>query len=1308
MLQRGVFPKAPTAVVDIGEQVKRYGDWLATEARHTSLNGYREEARQYVDEALKVVRVRGKDIRTFAPFRQHLSAFQTLTHKQAFILSGAMLALVLAVWVYGMTILVVALALIMLFYVGDLLLNACLALYMLDHPAGEHVDSEVVQALAEADWPRYTILCPLYREAEVVPQFVQAMQALDYPTDKLEILFLTEESDSETRQALEALHLPAYFTIVTVPEGQPRTKPRACNYGLTQATGQYVVIYDAEDIPDPLQLKKAVLTFANHGPELGCIQAKLNFYNTQQNLLTRWFTAEYSMWFDLILPGFQKLRVPFPLGGTSNHFRASVLRALGGWDAFNVTEDCDLGLRMAHLGFKMLMLDSTTYEEANSRLKNWIRQRSRWIKGYIQTYLVYMRHPQTYLRPGHLGQFLSLQLIVGGKTAALFLNPAMWALTVIYILFRPVNVYHMLFPGPLLYMGALCLIFGNFLYMYVHLIGCMKRGHYHLVVGALFIPFNWLLASAAGFVALFELLVKPHYWQKTRHGLHLKGIPGHRFAGGVSQARHGIPRFVLGGIHNVSATIGRIRQRYGFSALRGIVSKIGAIPALSTGRRLLSSMSVSVMPPESTKVERASLPRDRWFLALVAIACLASVIAWWYFFQHHEILLYQDAFSHMRIARSVFDSATPGLAQLGSIWLPLPHILMWPFVWNNSLWYSGLAGSFVSMPCFVITAVYLFRSARRVTHSSSASFIGTLLFIFNPNVLYLQSVPMTELVCMATFTMAAYYFLSWAQDGELKQLIIAAGCAFLATLARYDGWALFLGLFCAVPLVSLLKHQKVVQVKANLAVFSVLGGLGIALWLLWNKIIFGDPFYFRDSIYAIGGGSWGYLQAGTAFSYHNLWQAIRFYTIDSAQTVGIILLVLVAVGVIWLIVHARFTPTTIAALVFLMYFPFYIAAQYSGDAVIWLPGANPPGAHLPLYDVRYGAQMAVPAALFVAIFVERMSSISLFRSSSLRRGMLQFVLIAVIGVQSVLLVASPGILSLQDAQAIACASPTAITDYLTEHYDGGRILEDVFTTQIDPATYQGDFKSIIYEGSDQLWLQALHDPVHSVEWILVDPTNKKDLVAQHVDLTSPVFLSQFTLVAGGQNETIVLYHRKGGLPLPTRPAPPTVKFDCNAGNPASVVPPPAQGSVVLPSTQERTSLGNLARAYAGILYNIPLDLKTKMSLTIIQRNQNNIRGDFSGLQVNGLEVNEPFSGMIDAHGHIQFTVTEYAGQKTLSFKGSMKSDGTLAGNYCSLNQQGQCATEYGLWEVVPLSGGGQGTRTFLPSGRFSARAHMSS
>jgi cellulose synthase/poly-beta-1,6-N-acetylglucosamine synthase-like glycosyltransferase len=341
---------------------------------------------------------------------------------------------------FGIKLVIAFIAIITFLYFGSLFLDFLLAMRTLNQATDEQIDDAVVHALADVEWPQYTILCPLYREVEVVPQFVQAMQALDYPADKLQILFLTEEDDVETRKAIAARHLPQHFSIVTVPAGQPRTKPRACNFGLLQATGDYVVIYDAEDIPDPLQLKKAVLTFANHDADLACVQAKLNYYNTKQNLLTRWFTVEYCLWFDLMLPGMQQMKLPLPLGGTSNHFRMEMLRKVGAWDPFNVTEDCDLGLRLARSGLKTIVLDSTTYEEANSQVKNWIRQRSRWIKGYLLTYLVYMRQLLRYLRQGRLREFLSLQLVIGGKTAVLFVNPLVWALLVVYILFRPIAV----------------------------------------------------------------------------------------------------------------------------------------------------------------------------------------------------------------------------------------------------------------------------------------------------------------------------------------------------------------------------------------------------------------------------------------------------------------------------------------------------------------------------------------------------------------------------------------------------------------------------------------------------------------------------------------------------------------------------------------------------------------------------------------------------------------------------------------------------------------------------------------------------
>src|SRR6266536_1818371 len=523
--QRITLPTAPIVDANTDEQFKvmRYAEWLTTEAQRNNNGSHQEESRKYAEDALRTVTINSQEFRPFAPFRHALSAYKTLTRGQVVVLSTSILGGGLGLLFYGVKLAIVIIAVITLLYLGSLLLDFWLIMRALSQSTEEQVDDATVYALADANWPRYTILCPLYRETEVVPQFVKAMQALDYPADKLQILFLTEEDDVETRKAIAAMHLPQHFSIVTVPAGQPRTKPRACNFGLLQATGDYVVIYDAEDVPDPLQLKKAVLTFANHDSDLACVQAKLNYYNTKQNLLTRWFTVEYSLWFDLMLPGMQQTKLPLPLGGTSNHFRMEMLRRVGAWDPFNVTEDCDLGLRLARSGLKTIVLDSTTYEEANSQVKNWIRQRSRWIKGYMLTYLVYMRQPLRYLRQGRLREFLSLQLVIGGKTAVLFVNPLMWALLAIYILFRPIvgDVYQALFPAPVFYMGTLCLIFGNFLYTYSYLVCCMKRRQYSLIKWALFIPIYWVMMSIAASLALFQLIFKPHYWEKTKHGLHL-------------------------------------------------------------------------------------------------------------------------------------------------------------------------------------------------------------------------------------------------------------------------------------------------------------------------------------------------------------------------------------------------------------------------------------------------------------------------------------------------------------------------------------------------------------------------------------------------------------------------------------------------------------------------------------------------------------------------------------------------------------------------------------------------------------------
>ncbi|KKU81824.1 MAG: Glycosyltransferase, group 2 family protein [Parcubacteria group bacterium GW2011_GWA1_47_8] len=466
---------------------------------------------------------KGKEFVHHGDLHHRETAFRNLVRHQKFFIVTALTLLVGSFVLNWYATLIGIFGVLTFLYFLDLLFNAYM-LYRTFRVRPEIIVSKRELALAEGlVWPMYTIFCPLYKEWEVVPQFVAAMQKLDYPHDKLQVMFLLEENDQETVEKIRAADLPAHFEIVVVPHSNPKTKPKAMNYGLKKARGEYVVIYDAEDVPEPDQLKKAVLAFAKIDRTVACVQAKLNFYNPKQNILTRVFTAEYSLWFDLVLPGLQSISAPIPLGGTSNHFRVSVLRSLGGWDAFNVTEDCDLGMRLSRRGLKTAIIESTTYEEANSHLINWYNQRSRWIKGYMQTYFVHMRSPRALYREGKLRDLLFFQLIVGGKVVSLFINPLMWIITITYFTFRAqTGVFiESFFPGPILYIGVFSLIFGNFLYLYYYMVGCARREYHGITKYIFLVPLYWLGMSLAAWRAAYEVVVKPHYWAKTQHGLHL-------------------------------------------------------------------------------------------------------------------------------------------------------------------------------------------------------------------------------------------------------------------------------------------------------------------------------------------------------------------------------------------------------------------------------------------------------------------------------------------------------------------------------------------------------------------------------------------------------------------------------------------------------------------------------------------------------------------------------------------------------------------------------------------------------------------
>lgn len=382
----------------------------------------------------------------------------------------------------------------------------------------ERVTGAEVARLGDSDLPRYTVLVPVFKEANIVSQLVRNLGSIDWPVEKLEILVLVEEDDLETRVAFDASNPPEHFHVVTVPRGYPQTKPRACNVGLFFATGDYLVIYDAEDTPDPDQLKKAFIAFQRGGSATVCVQASLSYFNANENALTRMFTLEYSYWFDYMLAGLDAYDLPIPLGGTSNHFRTSALSELGGWDPYNVTEDADLGIRATALGYRVGVVNSTTLEEANTSVPNFIRQRSRWIKGYMQTTLVHARRPLRLLTKIGLARFMSFVLLIGG-TPATFLGVLPFYLLTLLTLLVPTEFINQIFPTWVLWLTLLNFIVGNAIMVYLSMMGPFKRGAFNLILWSLLNPIYWILHSVAAYKGLWQLLTRPHYWEKTHHGL---------------------------------------------------------------------------------------------------------------------------------------------------------------------------------------------------------------------------------------------------------------------------------------------------------------------------------------------------------------------------------------------------------------------------------------------------------------------------------------------------------------------------------------------------------------------------------------------------------------------------------------------------------------------------------------------------------------------------------------------------------------------------------------------------------------------
>ena len=361
--------------------------------------------------------------------------------------------------------------------------------------------------------PRYTVIIPLFREAHMVPQLIQALSRMDYPVEKLDIVFACEAVDPETCEMAKRLSRPPFRTLVVPPAQpgrEPQTKPRALNYVLARSESELVTIYDAEDRPDPSQLARAADAFAAN-PQWQALQAPLDYFNTDDGWLAGQFGLEYAGLFHVALPAFQRMNLPFPLGGTSNHMRRDALERVGGWDPYNVTEDADLAFRIAAQGGQIGWIAPPTQEEACHRIRPWFRQRSRWIKGYIQTWRVHMGSPLS----GGWRRALTLQLTLGLSLLSVFFYAPVMVALALWLLAQALGVVSL--GVPPLFLGALG--FSLLCGMAVGALGAWRAGKRDLLWSVATMPVYWLLLFPPLCRAIWELRTNPYYWHKTEHGV---------------------------------------------------------------------------------------------------------------------------------------------------------------------------------------------------------------------------------------------------------------------------------------------------------------------------------------------------------------------------------------------------------------------------------------------------------------------------------------------------------------------------------------------------------------------------------------------------------------------------------------------------------------------------------------------------------------------------------------------------------------------------------------------------------------------
>lgn len=481
--------------------------------------------------------------------------------------------------------------------------------------------------------------------------------------------------------------------------------------------------------------------------------------------------------------------------------------------------------------------------------------------------------------------------------------------------------------------------------------------------------------------------------------------------------------------------------------------------------------------------------RGGYAARVVAIAAtLVSLLAFAYFYSQGTILAYKDAVSHLEIARRVIDSPTPGLAQLGGVWPPLPHLLALPFVGFDQLYFTGFAGSFVSMASYVITAVLLYKIVHDLTGRTLAGVIGAAVFALNPNVLYMQATPMTELplfVCMAGLV---YGVQRWIRTDKY-QYLVGAGLAGLAgTLTRYEAWVLLAAMVLVVGFTAWRKRYPGGKIEDTILAFLLFGAAGIVGWLLWNQLIFGDPFNFIGGEYAKPS-----LWVGADEPSLGDWPtALATYWYATIGNVTPVFAVLAAVGLVVFVVSRRAAIHTWPVLATLVPFPFFVVALYSGQRPLHVQEISSD-----LYNVRFGLLMILPVAVLVGYLAGVLARTSR-TFAAVGSGAIVVLVFGAVALDR------DGIVTLRepvDARVTGYElASDEVSAYLAGQYDGGTVLMESFGNELvlfDAGIPTG---ANLYEGSYRLWEPALQHPAGAkVEWVVMRGGEQPDMVYERLN-----------------------------------------------------------------------------------------------------------------------------------------------------------------------------------------------------------------